>query len=521
MDRVDQNKPAVSGRVKFSRSSKFTTLRVSCFFLALVFASVLSGGYYLTSSYKFNMTIVESKKTILDIVTAFVSTYSQQRTANSSLHLLVPASLRALSLELFDGGKSVNLGMGMHIEMVGLRGLAIKNEPLDEQVAATLSQMAQTPNPSVWSGYIGAVGEEVLRTIKPVIADRQACLDCHNGLQKKVASWALGDVMGAYVFDVPASGFFTRLRWESGALGMSAFLFIWASVAFFMQQQARISTVKAEVLREREKGAMLADARKLAENEAVKLSAQVHSANGDLKQALKKEQELNALQRQFVSMASHEFRTPLAIIDGAAQRIERRSGNSGSEEITQRAHKIRSAVRRMTRLMESTLTAASLDVGKLSLNIEPCDFATLLNDVCRHQMELVDSHKITCGISELPATIQADLSALEQIITNLLSNAIKYSPGSPDIEVKAYSKGGDVVLTVRDYGLGIDAEDLPHMFERFFRARTSAGIAGTGIGLNLVKILVELHGGSVAITSTAGKGSTFSVHLPVNGPEKI
>jgi len=521
MDSIDQNKPAVSGHVTFSLSSKFTTLRVSCFFLALVFAGILSGGYYLTSSYKFNTAIVESKKTILDIVTAFVSTYSQQRTANSSLHLLVPASLRALSLELFDEEKSVNFGVGMQIKMVGLQGLAIKTEPVDEQVATTLGQMAQTPSPLVWSGYIGGVGEEVLRTIKPVIADRQACLDCHNGLQKKVASWALGDVMGAYVFDVPASSFFTRLRWESGALGVSAFLFIWASVAFFMQQQARMSTVKAQVLREREKGVILADARKLAENEAAKLSAQVCSANDDLKQALKKQQELNALQRQFISMASHEFRTPLAIIDGTAQRIERCSASSSSEEINKRAQKIRSAVGRMTRLMEGTLTAASLDVGKLSLNIEPCDFTTLLNDVCQHQMELVESHKITCEISELPVTIQADPCAVEQIITNLLSNAIKYSPGSSDIEVKAYSKHGDVVLEVRDYGLGIDAEDLPHMFERFFRARTSTGIAGTGIGLNLVKTLVELHGGSVAITSAVGEGSTFSVHLPQNGPKKI
>ena len=120
----------------------------------------------------------------------------------------------------------------------------------------------------------------------------------------------------------------------------------------------------------------------------------------------------------------------------------------------------------------------------------------------------------------LPETIRADASALDQVLTNLLSNAVKYAPGEPDIQVEAYSDGGQVVIQVRDHGLGIDEDDLAKLGERFFRAKTSNGIAGTGIGLNLVKTLVEMHDGSISIQSKQGKGSTFTVRLPVAGPSR-
>ena len=113
--------------------------------------------------------------------------------------------------------------------------------------------------------------------------------------------------------------------------------------------------------------------------------------------------------------------------------------------------------------------------------------------------------------------VDADGPAL-QILTNLLSNAVKYAPGAPDIDVTARGMGEVIVISVRDRGVGIDEGELPRMFERFFRASTSTGIAGTGIGLNLTKMLVEMHGGSIEVESHAGKGSTFTVRLPLAGP---
>ena len=254
----------------------------------------------------------------------------------------------------------------------------------------------------------------------------------------------------------------------------------------------------------------------------------VEEATGELKEkaqelerALAKEKELNDLQRQFVSMASHELRTPLAIIDGAAQRLKNKAdGNQLSPEDTlSRVRKIRTAVKRMAGLMERTLMAARIEDGDIGVKIERCDIAQVLADVCIRQQDIANDHIITCTVGELPHTIMADPASLEQIFTNLLSNAVKYAPEAPDIEVTAHTEGEHVIVSVRDEGVGIDAADLANIGKRFFRARTSVGIAGTGIGLNLCNQLVAMHGGTISVKSERGEGSTFSVRLPIKGPQ--
>lgn len=249
-------------------------------------------------------------------------------------------------------------------------------------------------------------------------------------------------------------------------------------------------------------------------------TAELRAKTEKLAQALAKEKELNELQRQFVSMASHEFRTPLAIIDSTAQRLKSRAEKLTPAETVRRVDGIRQAVQRMTRLMESTLTAARMEKGKVAVEIAACDLRKVVAEVCQRQQDIADDHLIACDLAELPETIQADSDALEQVLTNLVSNAVKYSPNAPHIEVKGSRDGDDAVISVRDHGLGIDAEDLPRMFERFFRAKTSTGIAGTGIGLNLVKALVEMHGGTVGVESEVDKGSRFTIRLPISGPKE-
>ncbi len=231
--------------------------------------------------------------------------------------------------------------------------------------------------------------------------------------------------------------------------------------------------------------------------------------------ALQAQKDLNDLQRSFVSMASHEFRTPLAIIDTVTQKILRRVDSITPEKLTIFGRKIRTAVKRMTGLMESTLAVAKMENGKLQISVQPCNIKQVIIDCCDNQMELTPSHKINSEIDELPETITADPAALEQVITNLLSNAIKYSPDADEILIKAKRENDIIEILVTDYGLGISEEDLPKMFTRFFRAGTSTGIAGTGIGLNLCKMLIEEHGGDITLTSVKGEGSTFKITLPI------
>jgi len=250
-------------------------------------------------------------------------------------------------------------------------------------------------------------------------------------------------------------------------------------------------------------------------------TAEVMRQAHDLEQALSKEKDLNLLQRQFVSMASHEFRTPLAIIDSAAQRLKRKASEDSltSQDALLRIDNIREAVDRMTRLMESTLSAARMEEGKIAVEIGPCNIGGLIRNICDRQREIAKGHTISSDLTTLPDTIQADEGALEQVFTNLLSNAVKYALDSPDIHVRAFCEDEDILVQVRDNGIGIDEDDLPKMFERFFRAKTSTGIAGTGIGLNLAKTLIEMHDGSIGVESIKGRGTTFTVRLPVSGPK--
>lgn len=242
---------------------------------------------------------------------------------------------------------------------------------------------------------------------------------------------------------------------------------------------------------------------------------------GALKEALAKEKRLNEQQRHFISVASHEFRTPLSIIDGTVQRLLRNRDNITPEELVKRATKIRAGIKTMTNLMESTLAAARIDAGKAELHIADCDLRGIVLDVCTRQLELDDSHAISCDLKLLPDSVKADRTALEQIFTNLLSNAVKYSPGSPEITVRGWLEGNGAFVSVRDRGLGIGAAEIPKLFSRFFRASTSTGIPGTGIGLNLVKKLVELHSGSIRVESTRGQGATFTVQIPISGPSQF
>lgn len=234
----------------------------------------------------------------------------------------------------------------------------------------------------------------------------------------------------------------------------------------------------------------------------------------ELEKALEKEKHLTALQREFVAMVSHEFRTPLAIIDGAAQRLLRRLDRFDPAEVEQRVERIRSAIMRMTELIEGVLSLSRLEAGVIEFYPEPCPLAELVQDVCRRQQDITPDHSIEVDVEDLPLEILADPTLLNQVFSNLLSNAVKYAPTSPKIEVRGWSEGDRACVSVRDEGLGIPAEEVPRLFEKYFRAKTSAGISGTGIGLYLIKQLVEMHAGQIEVESELGQGSTFVVRLP-------
>ncbi len=236
----------------------------------------------------------------------------------------------------------------------------------------------------------------------------------------------------------------------------------------------------------------------------------------DLELALQQERKLSAMQRSFVSMASHEFRTPLAIIDGNAQKIGRRFERMSAEDVAAGLEKIRSAVKRMTSLMESTLAAAKAEDGRIAIDPKPVDIQALLLDCCKVQNELSAHHQIMVDHDCLPDVVIADAGSVTQIITNLLSNAVKYSPEADRVDVRGWQEGDSFLISVQDFGLGIDTEEQDQMFTRFFRAKTSVGIPGTGIGLNLAQMLAREHGGSIELQSEKRKGSIFTLKMSID-----
>jgi two-component system OmpR family sensor kinase len=235
-----------------------------------------------------------------------------------------------------------------------------------------------------------------------------------------------------------------------------------------------------------------------------------------LEEKLAAERHLTQLQRNFVSMASHEFRTPLTIIDGHAGRLLKLCDRLGIKEIGVRAGKIRAAVLRMTHLIDNLLTSTRLVESGTGLYFHPeeIDLRELVRDVCQLHREMSPGSRLIEEFGPGSLRVTADPKLLSQVVDNLLSNAIKYSPGGGIIKIRLRAELGRVAIIVEDNGIGIPAQDLDRVFERYYRGSNVSGMVGTGVGLNLVKMVVDLHGGEIAVDSHEGKGSRFTVRLP-------
>jgi len=235
-----------------------------------------------------------------------------------------------------------------------------------------------------------------------------------------------------------------------------------------------------------------------------------------LQEKLAEEQRLTLLQRNFVSMASHEFRTPLAIIDGHAQRFISMRDRLTADELTQRARKVRSTVSRMTQLIDNLIGSARLIDGRIELNYHPMqvDLAGLVREICHLQRELAPDAEILDRMASQPLMVYGDASLLSQVFGNLLSNAVKYSPDAGLIQVTAEKQGAEIAVVIEDRGIGIPETEREQVFERYYRGSNTSGIVGSGVGLYLVRTIIELHKGSVALASREGEGSRFTVQLP-------
>ncbi len=240
-------------------------------------------------------------------------------------------------------------------------------------------------------------------------------------------------------------------------------------------------------------------------------------AEDDTLAALRRQRELNGLRSRFVSMTSHEFRTPLASILSSAELLKDYGDRLPAEDKAQIFQTIESSVQRMTGMLERVLQigraeARMLDFKPLSIDLVVLCRA-LVQEVLTEHPAAAD--RIAVEFPPAPIVGRFDEKLLRHIVVNLLSNAIKYSPGGGAVGLRLAALAGHCTLEVSDQGIGVPETEIAHLFESFHRASNVGSIQGTGLGLAIVKNSVDLHGGEVRVRSDPQRGTVFTVRLPV------
>lgn len=238
-------------------------------------------------------------------------------------------------------------------------------------------------------------------------------------------------------------------------------------------------------------------------------------AEEEAKKALERERELNDLKSKFVSIASHEFRTPLSTVLSSASLIGQYREKNDLEKMVKHIDRIKSSVNHLTNILNDLLSLGKLEEGRVDVSPEPTILSQFFNDISEDLKHTLKPGQIlTIMVEGKEREILTDTRILRNIFFNLISNASKYSDAGKNIYIKTVYKRENVDIHVKDEGIGIPENEIKHLFERFFRASNVTNIQGTGLGLNIVKKYITLLKGNIHLSSEYGKGSTFTVALP-------
>jgi len=243
---------------------------------------------------------------------------------------------------------------------------------------------------------------------------------------------------------------------------------------------------------------------------------EIEKSRSELIVALEKEKELNELKSRFLSMASHEFRTPLTTILSSASLIPEYVLTEQQDKRMKHVDRIKSAVNNLNDILSDFLSISKIEEGKVFADLKKMNLKTLVEEInnemkgiCKEGQQIIFTH-----VGEEEHVLDPKL--IRNIIINLLSNAIKFSPEFKNVLINTFADHQQVSIEVKDEGIGISKEDQKHLFERFFRGQNAVNIQGTGLGLNIISKYLELMNGSIALNSDLEKGTTFKITIPQN-----
>lgn len=230
--------------------------------------------------------------------------------------------------------------------------------------------------------------------------------------------------------------------------------------------------------------------------------------------ALDKEKELNELKTRFVSMASHEFRTPLTTMMSSLSLVNKYADQNDTENRSKHVSKIKTSINNLTDILNDFLSVSKLEEGKIENQPEEMNLKTFIADIITEMKGMTTNGQTLVQQHSGNGTVLLDKKLLKNVLFNLISNAIKFSPKGGLVEITSQASATSVRISVKDSGIGIPKEDQKHLFERFFRGHNATHIQGTGLGLNIVAKYAELMNGSIDFESKENTGTTFTIIIP-------
>jgi signal transduction histidine kinase len=279
-----------------------------------------------------------------------------------------------------------------------------------------------------------------------------------------------------------------------------------------MQQQKQLEKVSTEMRNLNAELEAKVEERTVILKEALQ---HLEQSQQELSEALDKERQLNEIKSRFVSMASHEFRTPLSTVLSSTILLSKYTQTEQQDKRDRHIGKITASVKHLNDLLEDFLSLGKLDEGKVGATVAEMNLKELASETVEEMQGLAKEGQQIIYDHSGPEIIISDKKMLKNILINLVSNAIKFSGPGSFVTVLSKIDQSNATVSVRDQGIGVSEEDLKHMFSSFFRGKNAQNIQGTGLGLHIVKRYLDLLNGEIRMESEINKGTTVTISLPV------